>query len=81
MKATSPKELQLFDRLVAALSGCPQCTWDEAEGGLVDHCNRCCRRVTAASWLFCVEATRIKPVLDAPAPAKRHRVHAQGTTR
>lgn len=28
--------------------GCPQCERDEAEGGLVNHCDKCCRKITEA---------------------------------
>lgn len=27
-------------------SGCPHCEYDEAEGGLFNHCDQCCRRIT-----------------------------------
>lgn len=35
-----------------SLAGCRSCDYDEAEGGLVNHCDACCRRVTAAAWEF-----------------------------
>ena len=37
-------------KIEAALQGCGQCEWDEAEGGLFNHCNACCRKVTAVAW-------------------------------
>lgn len=33
-----------LDELNSALEGCPHCEHDE--GGLVNHCDACCRRVT-----------------------------------
>ena len=37
-------------KIEAALQGCGSCDWDEAEGGLVNHCAACCRKVTMAAW-------------------------------
>jgi hypothetical protein len=38
------------DELLTVLEGCPHCDYDEAEGGLMNHCDACCRRVTALTW-------------------------------
>ncbi len=38
--------------LVAVLHGCSCCEYDEADGVLMNHCDKCCREVTAASWKF-----------------------------
>jgi len=32
------------------LKGCNQCDWDEAEGGLLNHCPACCHKVTTLAW-------------------------------
>lgn len=40
------------DTIRDLLRGCGHCDYDEAEGGLVDHCDACCRKVTAACWEF-----------------------------
>ena len=41
-------------------AGCPYCDFDEAEGGLLDHCRDCQREiVTLAYRLFCTEGRRI----------------------
>jgi len=32
------------------LKGCVDCDLDEAEGELIDHCDVCCRKVTALVW-------------------------------
>ena len=37
---------------LAVEKSCSKCTFDEAEGGLIDHCNACCRRITEAAWEF-----------------------------
>lgn len=29
------------------MAGCNGCDYDEAEGGLVNHCDACCRKITA----------------------------------
>jgi hypothetical protein len=35
--------------VVAAFKiSCPHCEFDEAEGDLIDHCDRCCRRIAVA---------------------------------
>ncbi len=35
--------------------GCSSCDFDEAEGGLVDHCDTCCRWLTTQAYeLFVV---------------------------
>ena len=38
------KMVQAGRRVV--LEGCPLCDCDEAEGGVVNHCDVCCRRIT-----------------------------------
>lgn len=51
------------------LDGCGTCRFDEAEGGLEDHCDSCCRKLTAlAHQLFVVGGAQIecnepKPIL------------------
>ena len=37
-------------QLIALLSGCGGCEYDEADGALFNHCNACCRKITAAAW-------------------------------
>lgn len=32
---------------------CPHCEYDEAEGGLINHCDKCCRRIVTK---LCKEA-------------------------
>lgn len=29
---------------------CGKCDYDEAEGGLVNHCPECCHRITTMAW-------------------------------
>ena len=29
---------------------CGHCDYDEAEGGLMDHCDKCCRKITTKLW-------------------------------
>lgn len=31
-------------------TSCPGCDFDEAEGGLVSHCDDCCRRIVKSLW-------------------------------
>lgn len=45
MKAKS-KPLTIADLHAEFWTGCPHCDHDEAEGGLVNHCDDCCRRIT-----------------------------------
>jgi len=35
--------------LLAKFEGCPHCDYD-AEGGLVNHCDTCCRVITSKAW-------------------------------
>lgn len=35
----------------AALKGCPHCIWDEAEGVLIDHCQKCRLKITMTAYL------------------------------
>ncbi len=37
-------------RLVNLLQGCGTCVYDEAEGGLIDHCPDCMRKVTTEAY-------------------------------
>lgn len=30
--------------------GCSKCEYDEADGGLFNHCDTCCRRITTFAW-------------------------------
>lgn len=36
--------------LAGALGGCSSCEYDEAEGDLVNHCDKCCREVTTRAF-------------------------------
>lgn len=38
------KMVQAGRRVV--VDGCMRCEYDEAEGGLVNHCDACCRKIT-----------------------------------
>ena len=31
---------------------CPHCEYDEAEGGLVSHCDSCCRKIVTELWAY-----------------------------
>lgn len=33
-------------------NSCGACDYDEAEGGLVNHCPKCCHRIATAAWAF-----------------------------
>lgn len=33
-------------------TGCPHCEYDEADGGLFNHCDDCCRRITRVTGDF-----------------------------
>ena len=37
-------------RLSLAMDGCSACDYDEAKGGLINHCDACCRKVTAEAY-------------------------------
>lgn len=49
MSAKTPLE-----RMRAALQGCGECEYDEAEGGIMDHCPKCKLKVTQLAWDFFV---------------------------
>ncbi len=55
---------QEFKALHEVLQGCSGCTYDEAEGGLVDHCPTCQRKVTEAAWVY------VSKELEIPSPRK-----------
>ena len=38
------------DTIRDVLRGCPHCEYDEAEGGLINHCDMCCRKITSMIW-------------------------------
>jgi hypothetical protein len=42
------------------LAGCSKCEYDEAEGGIVNHCDACCRKFTTAGWRW-AHAPKPKP--------------------
>lgn len=48
-------------------NSCSQCDYDEAEGFLVNHCAKCCHRITALAW----EITHPKPHVKEPSEGKR----------
>lgn len=31
---------------------CPHCTFDEAEGDLLNHCDACCRKIVTELWAY-----------------------------
>ena len=55
----TPKQ-QAEAELIHALKGCPSCDYDEAEGGLVCHCDKCCFRVTTYAWRWANTLNRTK---------------------
>lgn len=41
----------LMKRFIKQLEeGCSTCEFDEAEGGLMDHCDKCCRQITTMAY-------------------------------
>ena len=50
----------LLAELESAMNGCPHCTYDEAEGGIINHCTACCHLVTTAAWKSCRKARAVK---------------------
>lgn len=43
-----------------ALAGCSRCDYDEAEGGLLDHCDKCCRNIATVAWRWANASGRLK---------------------
>lgn len=52
------KDYNIVRALDALDTSCMRCGYDEAEGGLVNHCNACCRKIVAALWLVRTNARR-----------------------
>lgn len=45
------KEVKLKKAFMDLLTiGCGTCRYDEAEGGLDDHCDKCCRKIATAAY-------------------------------
>lgn len=42
-------------------SCCRECDYDEAGGGLVNHCDRCCRRITSGLFALTHPASAAAP--------------------
>lgn len=45
----------------AVLQGCAYCDTDEAEGGVLNHCDGCCRRITTQLYALLVRGELPKP--------------------
>lgn len=58
MSFTSDKE-KADEALRKALEGCSGCEYDEAEGGLINHCNKCCREIAGAAWTWANSSSRL----------------------
>lgn len=54
---SSDATMQAIERMLI-VTQCSQCDYDEAEGGLVDHCDECCRKVTRYVWRTLTEWKR-----------------------
>jgi len=56
-KSLSPKVANFVDKmalrpLMELDNTCPHCDYDEAEGGLLNHCDACCRKIVTALWAY-----------------------------
>lgn len=49
----SEDEIGVPESVRKLLGGCCRCEYDEAEGGIMNHCDACCRKITAAVWEAC----------------------------
>ena len=58
---------------------CMQCDYDEAEGGLISHCDKCCRKIVAElGKVRRVLARSLSKARDAARkPAQRSRYYAR----
>lgn len=64
MDATSAEYRKQFVKLLE--DGCHQgCDYDEAEGGLLNHCEDCCRKITAQAYeLFAIQMIPLEQIED-----------------
>lgn len=46
------------------LQGCSACSYDEADGGIVNHCDSCCRRVATWAWQHQHDIARMAPTVQ-----------------
>ena len=46
----TPRETIVAIRKLLEETHCSRCDFDEAEGGLVDHCDACCRQIVTKAW-------------------------------
>lgn len=51
--------------ILKALAGCRGCEYDEADGALFNHCDKCCRRITTLAWEW-AHASRKRRSIAAP---------------
>lgn len=51
-KAALARLQGLIEFKAEVTKACRGCDYDEAEGGLVNHCPNCCKRIATAAWAF-----------------------------